>query len=176
MGYGILAADVTRIQLVNGLGKVVECSQTDVDDSLFKAALCSLGALGVITEIVMKVEPIKHLDALGYPMSANEVSQSLEKVIHGAEHSRFWWFPHSEKCFVWQANKVEPDRRNITSKHLRSKVRAKYEKMVGYYSFEAALYGATFVPSTIPYLNRVRIYPFDLDNSLNAPVVWISDC
>lgn len=155
IGYGILATEVVRLQLVNGLGKVVECGEEDVDPSFFKAALCSLGALGIITEVTIRVEPLRHLDALEYPLPLKEVERNLEKVIHGADHSRFWWFPHSDKCVVWQANKTEPDRRNITSKTLKSKVRAKYEKAVGYYSFEAVLYASTFAPVVIPYVNRV---------------------
>jgi L-gulonolactone oxidase len=155
IGYGILATDVTHVQLVNGLGKVVECSEEDVDNSLFKAVLCSLGVLGVLTEITIRVEALKHLDALEYPLSTKEIEGNLEKVISGAEHSRFWWFPHSDKCIVWQANKTDPDKRNVTTKHLKSKLRAKYEKAIGYYSFEAALFGASFVPSVIPILNRV---------------------
>jgi L-gulonolactone oxidase len=152
--YGILATDVTRIQLVNGKGEILEASEGDSDPSLFKAALCSLGSLGIITELTVRVEPLQHLDALEYPLTSKEVEGNLDKVIRGAEHSRFWWFPHSQKCMVWQANKTQPDRRNLTSKQLKSKIRARYEKAVGYYSFEAALWLSTFASPAIPYINR----------------------
>lgn len=155
IGYGILATDVTKLQFINGLGKIVEASKEDKDDSLFKAVLCSLGVLGVITEVTIQVEPMKHLDALEYPLTSKEVEGNLDKVIRGAEHSRFWWFPHSQKCVVWQANKTQPDKRLITSKHLKQKVRARYEKLVGYYSLEAVLYASTYLPAVIPYVNRV---------------------
>lgn len=158
VNYGILATEVVRVQFVNGLGKVLECAEDDLDVSIFKAVLCSLGVLGIITEVTIRIDRLKHLDALEYPLSSRDVEVNLDKLLKGAEHTRFWWFPHSEKCMVWQANKTEPDQRNITSKHLKSKLRARYEKMVGYYSFEAALYGASLVPATIPYLNRFYRY------------------
>lgn len=152
--YGILATHVTHLQIINGLGQIVECD-LETEPSLFKAALCSLGVLGIVSQVTIRVEPIQHLGALEYPLNIVEVEGNLENLIKGAENVRFWWFPHTNKCLVWQANKIKPDRRNVTSNLLKNKIRAYKNSLLGHHAFEFLLFTSTFYPNSIPTLNRL---------------------
>lgn len=54
--YGSVSSKVQRLRLVDANGTVVQCSEQE-NEPLFRAALCSLGSLGVIVEVTLKVEP-----------------------------------------------------------------------------------------------------------------------
>ncbi|RIB05819.1 hypothetical protein C2G38_2047299 [Gigaspora rosea] len=73
----------------------------------FKAALCSLGALGIIAQVTIQYETAYLLEANQTPVKLNYVLDNLESVIHSAEHVRFWWFPHTDDCVAWKANRTK---------------------------------------------------------------------
>jgi FAD/FMN-containing dehydrogenase len=52
---------VLEIEFVNGNGDIVHTSESD-NPSLFRAMLCSLGALGIITSMTIKCEPAFNLE------------------------------------------------------------------------------------------------------------------
>jgi D-arabinono-1,4-lactone oxidase len=52
---GCLSTRVQWLKMVLGDGTVVECSSLE-NPTLFRAALCSLGALGIIVELILKVD------------------------------------------------------------------------------------------------------------------------
>ncbi|WP_428413998.1 FAD-binding protein [Legionella sp.] len=56
LSFGIASTQITWIQLITADGRVVECSPTQHHE-LFKAAQVSLGTLGVISKVKIKVLP-----------------------------------------------------------------------------------------------------------------------
>lgn len=55
VGYGSLSTRVECLTIVDASGELWSCSETQNRD-MFRAALCSLGALGIIVEVQLKVE------------------------------------------------------------------------------------------------------------------------
>lgn len=135
---------VTSLRLVTGTGEIVECSR-ERRPEIFRAAQCSLGALGIVTELTVQCEPAFRLHVSEVPASLEEVLGSLPEIIEGAEHARFWWFPHTEMCMVWKANRTT---------RLATPARA-YSKFVTGDLYQALLYAATRVPPLTALINRV---------------------
>jgi FAD/FMN-containing dehydrogenase len=90
---------------VNGLAEVVVCSQKEKPD-IFKAVLCSLGALGIVTKLTLKLVPTFRLECHEKVMTFSDVMDQYSTLIKQNDFFRFWWIPHTEKCVVWRANKT----------------------------------------------------------------------
>lgn len=58
--FGALHSDLLSLTLVTPTGRVVQCSRTQEPD-IFAAAQVSVGTLGVVTEVEMRVRPRYHL-------------------------------------------------------------------------------------------------------------------
>eukprot|EP01102_Stenamoeba_stenopodia_P008548 TRINITY_DN2465_c0_g1_i1.p1 TRINITY_DN2465_c0_g1~~TRINITY_DN2465_c0_g1_i1.p1 ORF type:complete len:547 (-),score=120.71 TRINITY_DN2465_c0_g1_i1:219-1859(-) len=154
--YGSLSCFVREIELVTGSGQLWRCSRNENPD-LFSAACCSVGALGVIVTITMQMEPAYNLHAVQYPAEFDTVVSSIKQTAYSAEHARFWWFPHTNKCLIWQANRT--DRPVDPQPHQQSLVKqwTDYIKdtVIGYKVLEASLWCSNFVPELDPTLNSL---------------------
>jgi len=157
IGYGILATDVVELEIILAGGSEVRCSRQENSD-IFLAALCSLGALGVISTITFQCEHTFQLDAVQYPLPIDTVLSDINKIISSAEHVRIWWFPHTDKCIVWHANRARKDHTTHTpppSVTLRRSLNEVKEKLIGHYSLEFAYWATTFNEKMIPYVNKL---------------------
>lgn len=96
---------MTELTLITATRGTLTCSEKTNPD-IFKAALCHLGALGIIIRITLKCEPAFRLEALQAPAKLDEILNNLDHVVHSAEHVRFWWFPHTDDCVLWKANRT----------------------------------------------------------------------
>lgn len=67
---------------------------------LFDAALCSLGCLGIITEITLKVSPAFDIQVHERHTSMMDALKNWKARAQRHEWYRFWWFPHTGTCFV----------------------------------------------------------------------------
>eukprot|EP00871_Galdieria_phlegrea_P004893 jgi/Galph1/5404/GphlegSOOS_G4018.1 len=150
INFSILSTSVLQIELLTPSGELVECSQEE-KPTIFKAVVCGLGCLGVITKVTIQCEKAFRLYAIQQPMPFDKVLDNLEDWVGNAEHWRFWWFPYTDKCVVWSANRTN---RENTSKPFFVSAWFK-ERLLGYHSLEAMLYLSTFVPSLIPFINRL---------------------
>ena len=109
---GSISTQVVGLTLITGTGDVLECSEQQHRE-LFKAAQVSLGALGIITSVTLRLLPTYRLD---YTWSREPLSATLEHLEHerGANRNfEFFWFPYSQ----W----AQVKRMNITYAPARSK-------------------------------------------------------
>ncbi|CAG8704689.1 24599_t:CDS:2, partial [Gigaspora rosea] len=108
INFGCLSTQLTikSLTLLTDSHGKMQCSETMNLDG-FKAALCSLGALGIIAQVTIQYETAYLLEANQTPVKLNYVLDNLESVIHSAEHVRFWWFPHTDDCVAWKANRTK---------------------------------------------------------------------
>jgi L-gulonolactone oxidase len=128
--YGIIATDVLSLKLMTAAGEIIECSETQNPD-VFAAARCSIGALGIIIEVTMQCEKLQFLESYQYSLPFEEAMSQLTKIARSAEHVRVWWFPHTDSCLVWQANRT-PIKRQPTFSHVKKSVAAARDKLIGY--------------------------------------------
>ena len=107
---GGLAAQVTGLTLVTGVGDVVECSEKS-DPDLLSAARVSLGALGVIVLVTLRVLPAYRLRYRSERMRLDEVVADLDRHLAEHRHFEFYAFPYSPWVQAkWQDPTEEPAR------------------------------------------------------------------
>ncbi len=94
-GFGILSTMVTNLRIVNGSGEVEEL-EGNSDDSKFKAALVSLGSLGIVSEITLKVVEKFTLHYRSRVTTLEKVKNELESLITENTHFEMYWFPFTD--------------------------------------------------------------------------------
>ncbi len=88
---------VEEVRLVTADGSVRSVSAAN-DPELFEAARLSVGAIGVITAITMRVVPAFTLHAHEAPRPLAETLEALNDPagpVHTHDHFEFYWFPHT---------------------------------------------------------------------------------
>ncbi|MBE3567804.1 MAG: FAD-binding protein [Thermogemmatispora sp.] len=92
--FGSLSTQVVALTLVTASGDLIECSEEENRD-LFKAAQVSLGALGVIAKVTLRVVPARPLHYIGRRASLEDCLNNLERYRQENEHFEFFWFPYT---------------------------------------------------------------------------------
>ena len=103
-----LAGQVVAMKLVNGLGEIIECSQS-VNPHIFDVARVSVGALGVITEYTLQAVPSFRLRALEQPMRLDVVLENAHDLASTNDHFEFFWIPHTKWALTKQNNRTEDE-------------------------------------------------------------------
>ncbi|KPV72092.1 uncharacterized protein RHOBADRAFT_47275 [Rhodotorula graminis WP1] len=119
----------------------------DEDPDLFHAALCGLGAVGIVVGVGMRAERTFKLEEETFSMRFDEFTRHWSEIAESAEHVRCWWFP--------QVGRVKVSRLNRTDKPVTPRPSA----LSLWYSdiflakrvHALALFAARYVPSLLPY-------------------------
>jgi FAD/FMN-containing dehydrogenase len=93
--FGSLSACVTRLRLVLAGGDIVTCSASS-EPELFKAAQVSLGMLGIVTQITMRLLPAYRLLERTWVAPVAEAMSQLDTLIQHNEHFEFFWLPRQD--------------------------------------------------------------------------------
>lgn len=98
--HGNLASLLEEIVIVTPAGDRRVLAR-DRDES-FDAAAVSLGALGVITEVVLRMCPAFALIGEVEAMPILEVARALDAIATSAEYVKVWWLPGAEGAHVFR--------------------------------------------------------------------------
>jgi FAD/FMN-containing dehydrogenase len=90
--YGSFSTMVTAARMVLASGEVLFCS-AQIEPEIFKAAQLGLGALGVLTEIVLQLVPAYRLHQRTWIASFEETIAQLEHQVRVNDHFEFFWLP-----------------------------------------------------------------------------------
>lgn len=90
---GGLADQVLALEMVLADGSVVTAKP---GEELFDAARVSLGALGIVTAVTLRVEPAFLLRNQRRSMGLSEILDSLDSLTSANEHMDFFWLPHTD--------------------------------------------------------------------------------
>ncbi|MEU5562719.1 D-arabinono-1,4-lactone oxidase [Micromonospora musae] len=112
-GYGCLATFVEAITLVTGAGEVLHCSAEQNPDVL-AAARVSLGALGVLVEVTLRVVDAFVLHAHERPAPLADVLAGLPELVEAHDHVEFYWFPYTARVQVKANDRVPADDRPLS--------------------------------------------------------------
>ncbi|KAI9279815.1 D-arabinono-1,4-lactone oxidase-domain-containing protein [Sporodiniella umbellata] len=159
--YGCLSSVIVDLTLIDAGGNILFCSLNENVD-IFEAARCSLGALGIITRMTLKVEPDFRLEAIQRPHKFSDVLNNWDAVIHSSEHTRVWWYPHTDDCVVWTANRTEKPKYKSAPSYFM-------ERIYGFHIYQAMLNVTRYSTSLIPYLTKLMF------NTLHSKPVHIVD-
>jgi len=104
--FGTLATQVVGLTLVTAAGDILECSP-ERDADLFKAAQVSLGTLGVIAKVKLRLVPVKRLHYHGHRKQLSECLDNLEEYKQNNDHFEFFWFPYTDAAQAKFTNETE---------------------------------------------------------------------
>ena len=112
--FGSLATQIEELTLVTASGDVLECSPEHNPD-LFKAAQVSLGMLGVVAKVKLRVVPAKVLHYHGQRKKLADCLEHIEEYKQQNSHFEFFWFPYTDAVQAKFMNETarQPDKTSV---------------------------------------------------------------
>jgi hypothetical protein len=95
--WGFVSEWVAAIKLIDGNGDVHVCKP---EDALFKAAIGGIGAVGVITEVVLRAVPRFNLQQRVQMSTRNYVRQNFQKLFNQNRHLSLYLYPFTDTCQI----------------------------------------------------------------------------
>jgi FAD-linked oxidoreductase len=92
-----------------GPGGATHELQLDADADAMRAARVSLGALGVVSQVRLKLVPAFRLHERTWFEPPDECMARLEERIHATRHFEFFWMPVKDACFMKTLQPTERD-------------------------------------------------------------------
>lgn len=155
--HGLVVSDaVAGLRITLAAGVSVACAADERPD-LFAAALLSLGALGVVTQLTLRVLPAFDL-VWRQTIDADAVLlDDWDRVWHRSEFVRAWWLPYTRRAVVWRADKTGDDDDDDEARppsHAPGAGRrgGYYDGAVGRHVYHALLYLAQWAPRILPWV------------------------
>jgi FAD-linked oxidoreductase len=105
-GIGAMPTFVTGLQLVTADGSLLECS-ADNNPDIFRAALVSLGSLGIITRVDLKNTAPYRSRRESWIMPWEEMLASAEELADNNRNFEFYYIPFSGLCLADTHNVTE---------------------------------------------------------------------
>lgn len=105
VNFGTLSTQVEKLTLLTASGELLECSADERPD-IFKAAQVSLGLLGIIAKVTLRVVPAQQLHFQSRREYLSDILNNLEKLKQENDHFEFFWFPHTEWVQAKYLNKT----------------------------------------------------------------------
>jgi FAD-linked oxidoreductase len=148
-----LAAQVCGLELVTGTGEVLTASEHENADVLAVARV-GLGALGVLTKVTFRVEPLFLLEATEQPMRWDEALGTFDQMVDESHHVDMYWFPHSDRMLTKRNVRLAAE---VSEAEPLSKARAWFDDdLLSNKAFGAVTAAANRVPAVIPRMNRIN--------------------
>ena len=148
-----LAAQVAGLELVTGTGEVLTATEHDNADVLAVARV-GLGALGVITAVTFRVEPLFLLEATEQPMRWDEALGAFDRMTAESHHVDMYWFPHSDRMLTKRNIRLDAE---LSEAEPLSPARAWFDdNLLSNKAFGVLTAAANRVPAVIPPMNRMN--------------------
>jgi FAD/FMN-containing dehydrogenase len=97
--HGNLSSLVEGLRLVDGRGEVHALAG---DDPRLDGARVHLGALGIVTEVTLRIGPAFQLAETVENVPIGEVPAALAAIACSAEYVKVWWMPHTPFASVFR--------------------------------------------------------------------------
>jgi FAD/FMN-containing dehydrogenase len=105
--WGFVNESVVALKLVDGKGEIHECAPPD---DLFKAAVGGIGAVGVISEVVLEGVERFDVEQKVETRTLSSVERDLDRLLEENEHMSLYMFPFAERCRVNTWNRTDASR------------------------------------------------------------------
>lgn len=148
IGLGSFSADVASFRLLSATGEVIHCSP-DENAEIYNAGRLSLGLLGVLTEIDMKVRPVYKLQRKFFQYPAEKLFRDLDGLVSANRNFSFFWFPHSDNVVCRSLNETEchaPVRHSARTLYTRGE-RRRADELIFAGVAEAMRYAPALMPA-----------------------------
>ena len=94
-----LSAQIESFTIISGNGEEVTASRAS-SPGLFAVGRIGLGALGILTELTLTVEPLFALEAHERPMPWDTALATYDELTAHHDHVDVYWFPHTEHALA----------------------------------------------------------------------------
>lgn len=106
--HGVVSRQIVDLTLVNGLGEIIYCSESE-NQEVFKAALLSLGKIGVIVQATIRTVPKFNIKYIEQVVSFDNLLLQWDRIWTSSEFIKVHWYPYVGKCIVTRGNKTTDD-------------------------------------------------------------------
>ncbi len=96
---GGIATQVTGLRLVTAAGELLDCSES-CEPAIFKAAQVSLGALGIISAVTLRLTPAYRLRYRWRRERLGAVLEQMDELRQAHRHVEFYWVPHTDAVML----------------------------------------------------------------------------
>ncbi|WP_420812637.1 D-arabinono-1,4-lactone oxidase [Planococcus versutus] len=125
IAFGNISTQVLEVVLVTGTGEILTISENN-NPAYFKACLVSLGSLGIIVKVTIKIIPSPVYEYKSQKIAYSQLSQQLEQLIKSNRHFEFYLFPYSDVVQVKTMNAVEQKAQRMELHHFKNLVMENY--------------------------------------------------
>lgn len=106
---GLVSSQYVNLTIVNGKGEIVFLDSKNHPD-VFRAALLSLGKIGVIVRATIRVVPAFNIKSTQEVIDFENLLSKWDTLWTSSEFIRVWWYPYTGKCILWRGLKTEEAR------------------------------------------------------------------
>ncbi|REK71850.1 D-arabinono-1,4-lactone oxidase [Paenibacillus paeoniae] len=103
---GTISTQVVGLTVVTGQGEVLACTPASHPE-WFKALQVSIGALGVIVQVTLRLRSAYKLEYVSRRMPIKECLLQSEQLAQENRHFEFYWFPYAEPCQIKLMNETD---------------------------------------------------------------------
>ena len=114
LAYGSLSTQLVRFRLVTGQGEVRTVTP-ESDEALFYAGAVSFGALGVMTQVTLQVEPTYDIEESAFAMPFRAALRLAPQLYREHPRLKFWWLPHTGQVQVFTYDETDRPRAPVSS-------------------------------------------------------------
>lgn len=144
--HGNIPSHVLGLRLLTGEGEVVEL---DEEHPWLPAARVGLGALGIVTEVSLRVVPAFRLRETIEPVPFDRALETFEALARSAEYVKLWWLPFTADVLVFRYERSEEPGR------ISPLARWFDEAVINAAVFPGILALAGALPRLVPHCNRL---------------------
>ena len=103
---GSISTQVVGLRLLTASGELIECS-ADGEPEVLKAGQVSLGALGIITHVRLRLLPAYRLHEKVQEVPIGDCLPQLDRLIGENRHFEFFWWPRRDECSMKTLNPTD---------------------------------------------------------------------
>ncbi|WP_438824871.1 D-arabinono-1,4-lactone oxidase [Bacillus sp. JJ722] len=125
LAFGNVSTQVIALTLVTATGNLLTLSEKE-HPNYFKASLVSLGMLGIIVEVNVKIIKSPIYEYVSDKVSYDHLEKHLEALIHSNRHFEFYLFPYSDLVQVKTMNVTEKSPQSLKAHHYKNLILENY--------------------------------------------------
>jgi FAD-linked oxidoreductase len=144
--HGNLSSFIVAMRLVTADGEVLVLEE---GDPRLPAARVSFGALGVITEVTLRVQRAFRVAETQVPMTFDAAVRALDTLPSEVEWGKFWWLPHTDDALIFRGE------RTTEASTFSKGGRWVETHLLNLAAFRGVIELGGVAPALIPRLNRV---------------------
>lgn len=143
LGFGNIPSQVKELTIVTASGEVLTFSEKE-NSSYFKASIISLGTLGIIVKVKLKIIKTPIYEYRSEKIKYSLLEKQLDQLIQENRHFEFYLFPYSDLVQIKKMNITEKKPKKLFFHRLSSLV---LENYLYFALSEIARYFPTLSPS-----------------------------